>query len=80
MEKKKIYVLRADKMPFHYVAQSESGELLYSQFLEYALWFESKNEAKKWKKNKTDWVDDAYKWWEAYDNKKMQKNKRPKGE
>ena len=56
----KMYLLRHDKS-FSYVANSiDKRNRVFTPFLEYAMWFETKKDAEKYCL-KDEWVDDRYK-------------------
>ena len=59
----------------NYVANSISkSRQVYTPFLEYALWFENKEDAEKYRLKDSEWIDSCYKWWEVWENEKYEEN------
>ncbi len=76
-----IYLLRSN-VSNNYVSQSSNLNLknkrVYTRFLEYAIWFETKLAAKKYCLQKSEWIQKGTKWWHRGENKKYEKNRMPK--
>lgn len=66
-------------MSHNYVAHHNEvfsrSSRVYTPFLEYAIWFDTRAKAETFRLKESEWIDSGIKWWHKWENAKYERNK-----
>ena len=71
-----IYLLRSNTTNNYLSSSFKKNKRVYTRFLKYAVWFETKSTAEKHRLKKSERIEKCVKWWNRWENKEYKKNRR----